>query len=124
MYVKESAKIRRTFRKIECWKVVRWDSERGIYTAPIYDSDSYIEGNKLKSDKRIKIGYKIVTHGLHTYVTETDALDGLERFSKASCGELRLVKCRIPMFSRYIEGTDENGLRCYVSEKLKVVKFV
>jgi hypothetical protein len=124
MYVETNAKIRRAFLGITCWKVVEWDSKRGIWTGPFFAVDSYVEGKKLKSDKRIEVMYGYVSHGLHTYADESDARNCLNYMIKYTPGWFRLVYCEIPRFSRFIVGTGENRMRCYVSEKLKVIKFV
>lgn len=123
MFVNERAKIRRTFRKIHCWKVVEWDSLRCRWTGPYYDVDSYVEGKMLKSDERIKVEHEMVRHGLHTYADESDARKFLEFMTMNVSGRFLLVQCEIPRFCRYIEN-GEDGEHCYVSEKLKVVKFV
>ena len=124
MIVNKGAKIRRAFRRITCWKIVGWDNENRIWTGPHYGTDSYVEGKILKSDKNISVLDCKVTHGLHTYVEEAEARITLRHLNKLHYGEYRLVKCKIPMFSRFIEGIGENRMRCYVSEKLKVIKFV
>lgn len=124
MFVNKVAKIRRAFRRITCWKVVIWDNEHCEWTSPHYKSDPYVEGKILKSDKNISVFNNKVTHWLHTYVDEAEARIKLRYLNELHICECRLVKCRIPMFSRYIEGTGEDGARCYVSEKLRVVKFV
>ena len=125
MFVNGGAKIRRTFRKIQCWKVVVWDNEHSIWTGPFYKGDSYVEGKMLKSDKRIEVENNLVDHGLHTYADEFDARNCLKIMSRYRLGRYRLVCCEIPRFCRYIEGgKPSNGERCYVSEKLRVVKFV
>ena len=127
LIVDKGAKIRRTFRKIQCWKVVEWDSKRGIWTGPFYAVDSYVEGKKLKSDKRIEVKYGFVSHGLHTYANESDARNCLNHMIKYTPGWFRLVYCEIPRFCRYIEnegGVVYVGEHCYVSERLKVIKFV
>ena len=124
-FVNKVAKIRRSFRKVTCWKAVEWDNEKCMWTGPFYGGDSYVEGKKLKSDKRIYVVDGVVYHGLHTYTDESCAFKLLSRLLvNRMMGNYRLVKCEIPRFSRYIEGADENGAPCYVSEKLKVVKFV
>lgn len=124
MIVKENVKIRRTFRRITCWKIVEWDNKHCEWTGPFYKTDSYVEGKILESDKNISVFGCNVTHGLHTYADESDARIKLRHYNRSFYGEHRLVKCRIPIFSQYIEGTGEDGTRCYVSEKLRVVKFV
>lgn len=126
MIVNEGAKIRRTFRNVPCWKVVKWDSVRCIWTGPFYGGDSYVKGEKLKSDKRIKVSCGVVTHGLHTYADESDARHFLKSIGKTIPGVYSLMYCEIPRFCRYIE--NEKGLdfvtHCYMSDMLKVVKFV
>ena len=109
---------------IVCWKIVEWDNEHCEWTGLYYKTDSYEEGEILKSDKSISVFDCKVTHGLHTYADETEARIRLRYFNKAYNGEYCLVKCKIPMFSRFVKGIGENGLCCYVSERLKVVKFV
>lgn len=39
-------------------------------------------------------------------------------------GVFRVVECKIPRFARFIEGIGPDGKRQYVSEYLKVKKFV
>lgn len=125
MVVKENVKIRRAFRRITCWKVVEWDNEKCMWTGPFYGTCSYVEGKKLESDKRIEVLLGVVRHGLHTFADESCASKMLKRMvDRGFSGNFRLVECKIPMFSRYIEGAGEEGARCYVSEKLKVVKFL
>ena len=124
MYVNGGAKIRRAFRRITCWKILEWDNENCIWTGPFYKYDSYVEGKMLKSDERIGLLCGMVRHGLHTYADESVTRIKLRYWNKHHIGEYRLVKCKIPMFSRFIKGIGEDGMSCYVSEKLKVVKFV
>lgn len=125
MYVNRGAKIRRSLRKVPCWKVVEWDSEHCIWTGPYYASESYVEGKMLKSDKRVKARFNHVEHGLHTYADKSDALILKNRMSFINRhSRFRVIECEIPRFSRYIEGLGEDMDRCYVSERLKVVKFV
>jgi hypothetical protein len=124
MLVGINAKIRRAFRRITCWKVVEWNNEHCEWTGPYYGTDSYVEGKTLKSDKNISVFDCKVTHGLYTYVDESDARIMLRYLSKIHMREYRLVKCEIPMFSRFIKGIEEDRKCCYVSERLKVVKFV
>lgn len=124
MFVGINVKIRRAFQRITCWKVVEWDNEHCEWTGPYYKTDSYVEGKMLKSNKNISVFDCKVTHGLHTYVDESDARIMLRYLNKVYMREHRLVKCKIPMFSRFIKGIGENRMCCYVSEKLKVVKFV
>lgn len=124
MLVETNAKIRRAFQKITCWKVVEWDSKRGIWTGPFYPCNSYVVGKVLKSDKHIKVAYEMVTHGLHTYADESDARVILNRINDFAPNKFRMVECEIPESSRFIEGETEEGARCYASERLKVVKFV
>ena len=124
MFVENTIKIRRAFRRITCWKIVGWDNENRIWTGPHYGTDSYVEGKILKSDKNISVLDCKVTHGLHTYADEAEARIKLRYLNKLHIGGYCLVKCKIPMFSRFIKGIGENGMCCYVSEKLKVIKFV
>ena len=126
MLVNEGAKIRRSFRKVPCWKVVEWDSVNCTWTGPIFSHVSYVKGKKLKSDECIKVKFGIVTHGLYTYADESDARKFLKSISKIIPDVYRLMYCEIPRFCRYIE--NEKGLdfvtHCYASDGLKVVKFV
>ena len=125
MYVNGGAKIRRSFRKVPCWKVVEWDSERRIWTGPYCAGESYVEGKMLKSDKRVNVCFSHVEHGLHTYVDKSDAYILMKKMSfRYTHSRFRVIECEIPRFSRYIEGLGDDMARCYVSERLKVVKFV
>lgn len=74
--VEEGARARRSFRRVRCWKVVEWDFNRGVWTGPYYAFDSYVEGDVVRSDGRVKVEFGMVRQGLHTYADKYDALMG------------------------------------------------
>ena len=124
MKVENGARTRRSFRRIRCWKVVEFKSDRGVWTGPYYAFDSYLEGDVVRSNGRVNVEFGTVRHGLHTYADKSDALVVSNRMNKNHCGLFCVVECEIPRFVRYIEGFGYDGSRQYVSEMLKVIKFV
>ncbi len=129
MYVKNTAKIRRTFKSIPCWKAVEI-SEDG-YMSPY-------AGNRIiyRVGKTAKMGiretlliYKNgtcckVESGLHTFCDINAALTEAAWLGSVTYRKFTVLECRIPKFARFVKGIDSRGNNNYVSDRLKVIRII
>lgn len=141
------SKIRRTIFGRTFYKVLM-ETTDGEFRAPFHTSFVYEIGD-FYSMKGLKVICNHVNQGFHSYVCKSDAFcecnkmneklekmkkyyyfADLEMFKKYYfgyedvCGFV-VVECRIPFFSRFIMGKNENGgEKAVVSDRIKIVRVI
>ena len=129
------SKIRRTIFGRTFYKVLMGTTD-GEFRAPFHTSFVYEIGDFYRM-KGLKVICNHVNQGFHGYIAVEDALKKCKRMNEwagllidygSSYVKLKqfvVVKCRIPFFSRFIEGKDETGgEKTVVSDRIKIVRVI
>ena len=131
LIVDENAKIRRTFRKVPCWKVLFREMDGRLY-APYRKNFEYRlgEGRKLSGKLRIVPAHfpyigSSVHEGFHTFVNKEDAKTACDNWNNISgmYGYNIVVPAFIPRFAKFVVGKNEGGVPCYASDRLFIEKL-
>lgn len=129
------SKIRRTIFGRTCYKFLM-ETENGEFRAPYHTSFVY-EIGKFYRMKGLKMRCREVNQGFHGYIRIEDCLLACEHLNAvvetlnecssdyAKLKRFVVVKCRIPFFSRFIEGKDESGgEKAVVGDRIKIVSVI
>lgn len=129
------SKIRRTIFGRTCYKVLM-ETTDGEFRAPYNTSFVYEIGEVYRMKGLKKICCE-VNKGFHGYIRIEDSLT-VCTYLNSVCETLNecvsdyaklkrfvVAKCRIPFFSRFIDGKDESwGDKAVVSDKMKIVGVI
>jgi hypothetical protein len=103
------------------------ETKDGEFRAPYHTSFVY-EIGEVHRMKGLKVICNHVNQGFHGYIAVEDALKECKRMNKGTYVKLKqfvVVECRIPFFSRFIEGKDESGgKKAVVSDSIKIVGVI
>lgn len=131
------SKIRRTIFGRTCYKVLM-ETTDGKFRAPYHTSFVY-EFGKVYRMKGLIMRVWRVNQGFHGYIGLEDSLSRRKTLNAiidsmkackysldyAKFKRLVVAECRIPFFSRFIEGKDETGgEKAVVSDRIKIVKII
>ena len=129
------SKIRRTIFGRTCYKVLM-ETKDGEFRAPYHTSFVYEIGEVYRM-KGLKKTCRTVNQGFHGYIRVEDCLLVCKHLNAAvgtliKCtsdyAKLKrfvVVECRIPFFSRFIEGKDESGCeKAVASDRIKIVGVI
>lgn len=132
---KPGSKMRRTIFGRTCYKVLM-ETTDGEFRAP-YQTSFVYEIGKAYRMKGLRMVCWTVNKGFHGYIAVEDALknckalnDGFEWIANtngiyAGLKRFVVVECRIPFFSCFIEGKNENGgEKAVVSDRIKIVRVI
>lgn len=129
LYVNRTAKIRRTFKSIPCWKVVEI-TEYGYMSPYAGNRIRYRVGKTAKMCIRealliYKNGSSCkVEAGLHTFCDKEDALAEAAWLGAVTYRKFAVLECRIPIFARFVKGIDYETRDNYASDRLKVIRII
>ena len=130
-----NAKIRRMIFGRTFYKVLM-ETTDGEFRAPYHTSFVYGIGEVYRM-KGLKIVCNHVNQGFHGYIAVEDALQECETLNEeivllTTCDwdyvklkKFVVAECRIPFFSRFIEGKNESGgEKAVVSDSIKIVGVI
>jgi hypothetical protein len=112
------------------------ETKDGEFRAPYHTSFVYEIGEVYRM-KGLKVICNHVNQGFHGYIAVEDALKECKRmnggigllthydWTYVKLKQFVVVECRIPFFSRFIEGKDESGgKKAVVSDRIKIVSAI
>lgn len=130
-----NAKIRRMIFGCTFYKVLMEKTD-GEFRAPFHTSFVYEIGDSYRM-KGLEIICHHVNQGFHGYIAVEDAFKECKRLNEGvgllinydwnyvKLKQFVVVECRIPFFSRFIEGKDESGgYKTVVSDRIKIVSVI